>query len=340
MKRTQRLLIILCEPLLTYKITDVISGFHAVSIIKHISPEVLETVYYYNKNAVYLTSVFDMSWSIYNPIIIRVGRKTNIDMTVLGIDNIIQDFPKVLDYYDIDVGDHSIEDSTQINAQETNECLLCNIYRKNTVNVEHILYQTNYFYVVPGTGAFFDGYVMIVPKRHTMSFALLLPDEMEEFFNLLNDIRSILEAIYGKKIFAFECGSGKTGSGKHKSSIVHAHMHLAPSSIPVLKEVQKSGLHPALIDKYSISKYGEYPYMLYIDQADNWYISSDPNSYYPRQHPRQVLANWMGCYELYNWRLYPFRERMDVIAKEFREYCHNNFTTLPRWVQQSVKFDD
>ena len=34
--------------------------------------------------------------------------------------------------------------------------------------------------------------------------------------------------------------------------------------------------------------------MLYIDQEDNWYITSDPETYFPRQHPRQVLADYIG----------------------------------------------
>lgn len=33
--------------------------------------------------------------------------------------------------------------------------------------------------------------------------------------------------------------------------------------------------------------------MLYVDQCGNWFISSDNRDYYPRQHPRQVLAHWM-----------------------------------------------
>lgn len=344
MKRTQRLIVIICEPLFINSIADIISGFHAITIIKSISSEILNTVFHYNKNAVFLTSTYDMEWAKYKPIIVQIGLKTNVELSILGNSSnstIIEDFPKVLEPYDVDTGDHSSEDSTQIiSYQSTDECLLCNILRRQTTNVEHILYETKSFYVVPGTGAFFEGYIMIVPKRHIMSFALLSQDILKEFFTVLNDIRSILEGIYGKKIFAFECGSGKTGTGKHKTSIVHAHFHLSPTNMPVLKEVQKSGLNPALINKKDLSMYGEYPYMLYVDQEDNWYINSDPNAYYPRQHPRQVLANYMNCYEFYNWRIYPYRERMDVIAEEFRTFCKKNFDALPRWVQKSVRFTD
>lgn len=340
MKRTQRLLIILGDPSLINKVSTEIAAFHAVTVVNSLSNEILQTVFHYNKNALYFVSSYDMVWSIYNPIIIRLDKKTDVEMSVLGVNNIIEDFPKVLEPYDVDTGDHSSEDSTQLFSQSANECLLCNIYRRNTIQKEHIIYETNNFYLVPGTGAFFPGYIMIVPKNHVMSFALLTPNELEEFYSLLNDVRSILEGIYDLKVFAFECGSGRTGTGKHKTSIVHAHFHLAPTNMPVLKEIHKSGLQPALINKQDLGIYGEYPYMLYVDQEDNWYIASDPNAYYPRQHPRQVLANYMNCYEFYNWRIYPYRERMDIIAEEFRTFCKKNFDALPRWVQKSVKFDD
>ena len=146
--------------------------------------------------------------------------------------------------------------------------------------------------------------------------------------------------LFLKDIFAFECGSGITGAGKHETSIVHAHFHLAPTDMPVLQEVQKSGLNPAQIDRRELHKYGEHPYMLYIDQKDTWFIACDPHAYYPRQHPRQVLANWMNLYPYYNWRLYPYREKMDIIAKEFRGYCKSNLKNLPKWTQECVLFED
>ena len=344
MKLTQRLIIVLGEPALITNETIIkqIAGFKACTVIKTLSQEMLDNVYHYNKNAVYFASSYCMTWATFKPVVIRLSAEgsTDVKQSILGIGNIIVDFPKILDPKDIDVGDHSSQDSTGMVSQSTSECLLCRIYNRETVNPEHIVYETQNFYVVPGTGAFFDGYLMIVPKQHVMSFALLEDSVIREFFRVLNDVRSILEGIYGKKVFAFECASGRTGAGKHKTSIVHAHFHLAPTNMPVLREVQKSGLHPLLIDKDDLSEYGEHPYMLYVDQEDNWFMASDPNCYYPRQQPRQVLANWMGCYDKYNWRYNPMRERMPVIAEEFRGYCRDHYDELPDWVQKSVVFED
>jgi diadenosine tetraphosphate (Ap4A) HIT family hydrolase len=323
-------------------IVKTIAGFHACTVIKTLNSQILENVYHYNKNAVYFSKTYQISWqNMYNPIIIRLTEEeTDVSKSILGINNIIEDFPKILDSKNVDVGDHSSQDSSNMVTQSPNECLLCRIRDHNTENVEHILYETKNFYVVPGTGAFFEGYLMIVPKDHVMSFALLEESKLREFYRVLDDIRFIQESIYGKKVFAFECASGRTGAGKHKTSIVHAHFHLAPTDMPVLQEVNKSGIHPQPIQKEALCEYGEHPYMLYVDQEDNWSIACDPNCYYPRQQPRQVLANWMDCYKIYNWRFYPFREKMDIIATQFREFCRNNYNNLPEWVKTSVVFDD
>lgn len=342
MKKTQRLIIVLGESSTNTIASKIIAGFKACTVIRTVSHELLSNVYHFNKNAVYFAQVYDLKkWAKYSPVVIRITtEQTNLKSGLLSAKHVLGDFPKLMDSYNIDVGDHESQDSRGDVSHDASKCLLCKILRKQADNVEHIVYQTNNFYVVPGTGAFFEGYLMIVPKRHVMSFANLPKEELEEFYTVLNDIRTILEGIYHKKVFAFECGSGRTGAGKHETSIVHAHFHLAPTKMPVLKEVQKSGLNPALIQKEDLEKYGENPYMLYVDQEDNWFISCNPQEYYPRQHPRQVLAEYMGCYELYNWRVHPFRERMDVIATEFREFCKKHFEELPIWEQEAVQFED
>ena len=338
MNKTQRLIILTGNEGVWRTALETIMGFKAITCIKHINDEIIENVFKHNKNVLHAMPVYDIKLAKYNPIIINVVKSgTDIDSMRLGLDNIMEDFPKILDSKDVDSGDHITEDSSSVKTN-TCDCLLCKIADGNPIRPEHILYESDSFFVVPGLGAFFEGYVMIVPKRHVMSFAELNTDEYEEFLQVLNDIRFILESIYNKKIFVFECGSGKNGGGKNATSIVHAHIHLAPTDMPVLKNVQDSGIHPGLILPRQLSNYGTYPYMLYIDQEDNWYIASDPNSYYPRQHPRQVLAHYMGLEKgKYNWRIFRHEEKMDIIAEEFYSFIRANLDTLPAWIRNCTE---
>ncbi len=338
MNKTQRLIILVGNEQLVRIALNSIKGFKACTCVKHLNDEIIQNVFGHNKNVIHAMTVYDINLSKYNPIVINVIKKgTNCTLMQLGLEDIINDFPKILDRKDIDVEDHVRDDSNSI-KNSTENCMLCKIVEGNPIRPEHILYESKNFFAVPGLGAFFDGYVMIVPKKHIMSFAELEEEEFEEFLQVLNDMKFILKSVYKKEIFVFECGSGKNGGGKHATSIVHAHIHLAPTDMPVLSCIQKSGIHPGLIDSKDLQNYGTYPYMLYIDQSDNWYIASDPDTYYPRQHPRQVLADYMKMPKgSYNWREFKHEEKMDTIAKEIYSFLKNNLDSLPVWIKKSTE---
>lgn len=347
---------------------NIIKGFKAVTVIKTVSRSSINNIYHFNKSPVFFTNRF-CNWLVdYNPFVIQLTSKTNFAKMFLSTKSILTDFPKLLESHGIDCGDHICNSTESGYVQPKSECLFCKILAHTVKHHEHILYESDNFFVIPGTGAFFDGYIMVIPKKHVMSFANLSKEELEEFFIIYDNLSSILERIYGKKVFGFECGSGKTGAGKHKTSIVHCHFHMAATDMPVLEEVQKSGLTPQLIDKKDLIKFDENPYMLYVDQNSNWFISCDNRDYYPRQHPRQVLAHWMLENEFpllqkyckpftdkmtedeianfwkserfYNWRNYPMRNRLDTIADEFRTFCKENFDKLLLVDQHSIRLED
>lgn len=369
MLKTQRLIVIIGDTMNIVKAQEIIKGFKAVTIIRNVTHSTLKNVYHFNKNAVYFSTKTELNLSKFSPIVLQLSSfTTSTEKMMLSCQSILEDFPKLLAIHGIDTGDHVSVSTDSGYIQPKSECLICKILNKQSDYPEHILYETDNFFVVPGTGAFYEGYIMIVPKRHVMSFANLNMIELDEFFIIYSNLSSILSCIYGKKVFGFECGSGKTGAGKHKTSIVHAHFHLACTNMSILEEVQSSGLTPQLISKDSLLDYNEHPYMLYVDQEDNWYISCDKRDYYPRQHPRQVLAHWMQKHDrntllttckslisdmsqkeiddffdselFYNWRNYPMRIRMDEIAHKFRSFCKQNFDKFSHLDRLSIRFDD
>ncbi len=369
MLTSRKFLVIIGDESILTIAREVIKGFKAVSVIKTVSQSSIDNIYHFNKSPVFFTNYFHHWLVKYHPFVIQLtNSKTDYNKMFLSVKNILVDFPLLLESHSIDCGDHISASTESGYIQPQSECLMCKILNNTSKHKEHILYESDNFFVIPGTGAFFDGYIMIVPKKHIMSFANLSEEELGEFFIIYDNLSSILERIYGKRVFGFECGSGKTGGGKHKTSIVHCHFHMAATNMPVLEEVQKSGLTPQLIDKIDLINFDEDPYMLYVDQDGNWFISSDKRDYYPRQHPRQVLAHWMIEHEpdllhkycsqfienmseeeakkfwsserFYNWRNYPMRERLDVIANEFRTFCKENFNQLLLADQFSVRFTD
>lgn len=314
-----------------------INDFKACIPVKQLTPEIVKIIHGKNKNVVYAAKLDKVDFDNTNKIVKIVNGGSNFQKMEVGLSNIIEDFSALMDQHGIDVGDHAIHDSAKSGPKGKRSCMICRALEGTYVRKEHILYESKNFFVMPGLGAFFKGYVMICPKRHIMSFAECTPEEFEEFLQVLDDMKYILKSVYGKDVFVFECGTGHDGSGKHETSIVHAHVHLAPTDMPVLKCIQDSGIYPGLITPDDLSQYGEYSYMLYIDQEDNWYIASDPDTYYPRQHPRQVLADYMGLKKgEYNWRIYPHEEELDVIASEIYEFLKKNYNKLPSWIQKNV----
>ena len=143
---------------------------------------------------------------------------------------------------------------------------------------------------------------------------------------------------------------------------------MAATNMPVLEQVQESGLNPQLIYRNDLLKFDVDPYMLYVDQQQNWYLASDKRDYYPRQHPRQVLAHWMYQNDFetlqrnlssvtstmdndqlldfwkhekfYNWRNYPLRKRLSEIAMEFRTFFKEKSTMLLPFDRDAIKLND
>jgi len=343
MKQTQRLIII--DGYNTDEERQLIAGFAAVQVVYMIDQALLSTIFYHNKNAVFFSGPrMELSYEYLNPLHIHLSRTASFsyeDAVICKKDNLVKDFARMLDHYGIDAGDHCSEDSTNLDEYDETNCLLCKIRDRRNEKPEHILFETEHFYVVPGAGALIDGYIMLVPKTHVLSFAALPEEQREEFFLVLYAIKSIVSAIYKKPVIAFENGTGRFGGGKHETSILHAHFHFMPIDLNILKAVQKVGVHPTYIEENELFKYGTYPYRLIIDQRNNWFIASDADDYYPRQLVRQVVADHIGLEEgAYNWRSHPDREKMDQIAETFRAYCSSHFNTLPKWVRKSVVLHD
>ena len=179
MNKTQKLIILVGNEQVLRIALDTIKGFNAVTCVKHLNEDIIKNVFNHNKNVLHAMTVYDLSLSKYNPIIINVVKKgTDCVSMRLGLENIINDFPMLLDSKDIDVGDHIKYDSKNI-CHSTENCMLCRIVEGRPLRKEYILYETKNFFCVPGLGAFFDGYVMIVPKKHVMSFAELNEEKVQ-----------------------------------------------------------------------------------------------------------------------------------------------------------------
>src|SRR3989442_10265909 len=117
------------------------------------------------------------------------------------------------------------------NSGAPNNCRLC-IALKNRTSAEDWndpLYESSGFVVIPSLGSLVKGWLLIVPKRHVISAAMLDEEAVAELGFITQRVAEILASHYGSAI-VFEhgpsCVSREAGCG-----VDHAHVHMLPFEV-------------------------------------------------------------------------------------------------------------
>lgn len=316
-------------------------GFKAVTVLSDmVTPDAMSEVFKNNKNVVCRAE--DISYSLKNEDVVDV-HATDSDMMIFGVKNIInvkgnivRQFMEIAEEHDIDIGDHASNASTK--SALKSDCLFCKLLAGKPVHEQASLYESKNFLVIPGSSAFLDGYIMILPKPHVMSCAELDLEQRLEMLEVINDIKFILSSIYKKDVLVWENGSGLDGKGKPKTSIVHAHIHACPSTLNVLETTNATGIPVHPISFEDLPKFKENSYLLIMDYDRKWYISYNPDLYIPRQYVRQLIAmehNING--ELWNWRKYPFWDNVEKTGNDFLSFVKNNYGKLNTSIKKATE---
>lgn len=174
-----------------------------------------------------------------------------------------------------------------------------------------ILHETPSYVVVPTLGAFVEGWVLIVSKRHVPAMGALMLDELQELSRLMTEVRATMKSTYGSAA-VFEhgpvCGGTPFGCG-----VDHAHLHVVPVHTRLVPLIEKQlGQAPQWRsmrgpeDLHEMHSAGvSYLYVVENGQDGGW-ASGILDA--PSQFMRRVLANQLGIPNLYDYRKYPFRD--------------------------------
>lgn len=172
------------------------------------------------------------------------------------------------------------------------KCVFCDIDFSKIENT--IIYEGEYFYVLPSVGALVDGYVLIVSKRHVESSICLNQIELNEYKYLINKFQNIFKKIYGKMPIVFEHGTFDKYSA---SSVVHAHTHIVNVNFKNEKDI---------LEKYNFFEISDFNlidksrnYIKYIN-GDKIYVTYD----FPfvSQLMRILIADEIGISDKYDWK--------------------------------------
>jgi ATP adenylyltransferase len=127
------------------------------------------------------------------------------------------------------------------------ECTFCaELLGKETNNLLRVVLGEGYttrvvresknFVVLPTIGPIVEGYLLIVPKQHYLSFGHIPAQHFREFMNLKEETRQVLREVYTTPIF-FEHGP-ISESKRGGCSVEHAHLHAVPANVDLLDQLQ------------------------------------------------------------------------------------------------------
>jgi diadenosine tetraphosphate (Ap4A) HIT family hydrolase len=190
------------------------------------------------------------------------------------------------------------------------QCRFCNILQKSYTygEIDKPIFENDSFFVISSLGSIIEGWVLIIPKEHTLSMKDFY--HQDTFKECVNTVLHIMERQYGK-IIAFEHGTNREGS-LTGCGTDHAHLHLVAFPKSLINELEKSNLNwiecrPSEIQHLSGGK----EYLFYTELNKTWHESKGYLSVldFPvSQFFRKIIANYYGQIEKSNYKEFKFLE--------------------------------
>jgi len=170
------------------------------------------------------------------------------------------------------------------------------------------------FLAVPSVGALVPGWLLLMPKRHVLSLALLSPQERACLLEDVAELRASWGQLFGP-LTLFEHGPAEVASPVG-CSIDHAHLHLVPTgNIDLYTAAQRHlpeltwAVTPGLANLDRLAEAGK-PY-LYLETPDGTSrVATGPEI--PSQALRRAYAAELGEVDRYDWKAFP---RLEVVQE-------------------------
>lgn len=174
-----------------------------------------------------------------------------------------------------------------------------------------IIYRSKDFLVMPTIGAFAEGYLLIVSRKHYMCIGQLSKPEIRELTLQIKMLKEKIEKCYHKKVVLFEHGSTSC-SNKVGGCIAHAHLHMVPCDRSMNEYIQKYGLkYHEISSLEELCVFAEYdtPYLFWEEIDGTKYVIS--NEVIPSQFFRKILADIYGVPQKWDWRQEHYIENIE-----------------------------
>jgi inosine/xanthosine triphosphate pyrophosphatase family protein len=166
-----------------------------------------------------------------------------------------------------------------------------------------VLYEDEHFVVMPPLGEFMEGGLLLLSRKHILSFAHLPTALFEHLERLMQAIGHLLLRCYGVPPLFFEHGPAPEWS-KGVCCVDHAHLNIFPAAVRLHPHLAERMNFP-LTDLADLARLqrSEFGY-LFIQENDGSRRVYD-GQLVPTQLVRRIITSAIGCPERWHWRDFP-----------------------------------
>lgn len=187
--------------------------------------------------------------------------------------------------------------------------------------VRRIPIENDDFAVIPSLGPLVPGHILLCPKGHVKSIALIDVSFWPNFDEFKCLVKDTLKLTYDKEIHFFEHGNAQN-SATPLCTVEHAHLHAFPASrinfanhtdhrIPWIR------IDPGIENfSYLVNKR---EYLYYESPDGEAYVAVTENLLLGSQYFRKVVAKVLGHYELWNWKKRQAASETDIIFRRLAD---------------------
>jgi XTP/dITP diphosphohydrolase len=166
-----------------------------------------------------------------------------------------------------------------------------------------ILYEDDDFVVMPPLGQFMEGGLLVLSRRHFLSFAYMAGQLFARLEQLLQVIRRELGARYGVYPLIFEHGPAPDRS-KGVCCVDHAHLNIFPAPVLIHPHlIQRMNTPIAELSELSQLRRAEFGY-LFVQENDGSRRVYD-GQLVPTQLVRRIVTSQLGLADRWHWKDYP-----------------------------------
>lgn len=171
-----------------------------------------------------------------------------------------------------------------------------------------VVYEDEYFVVMPPLGEFMEGGLLLLTREHILSLAHLPPAQFDHLERLVQAIQRALVQRWGVAPLVFEHGPAPEWS-KGVCCVDHAHLNIFPAAVQVHPHLARR-MHLSLGSLSELAKLrrAEFGY-LFVQENDGVRRAYDGRGV-PTQLVRRLITAELGRPERWHWRDYPGRDEL------------------------------